>query len=122
MANLQIIKKLAKDKGITLKSLAEQAGLTEQGLHKAIAANSTSIDTLERIAAQLEVSPRIFFPEDKGLKVALADHGSQAETGDNVTQINADPKLIDTINKQADQMKILINTNAQLTQKLLAKL
>lgn len=123
MANLLIIKQLAKQKGITLKTLATRVNLTEQGLHKAISANSTSIDTLERIAAQLDVSPHVFFGADsttpiKG-DVVKASKGSIAETGDHVTQINADPKLIEAISRQSEQLQKLVDTNSKLTERLL---
>ena len=61
MANLLKIKELAKQKNIQLKQLAELAGISEQGMHKILRQNSTTIETLERLAAILEVSPCVFF-------------------------------------------------------------
>ncbi len=65
MANLHIIRDLLIDKGMTLRNLAEQLGVTEQGLQKAIRTNSTKIETLEKIASILNVSISAFF-ETKG--------------------------------------------------------
>lgn len=81
MVILSKIKELAKDNGITLKSLASQVGITEQGLHKMIKENSTSAETLDKIANVLNVSPAIFFQESKNI-----EHSSNVESA----EINAD--------------------------------
>lgn len=61
MANLSLIKTFVLDKGITLKEFAQQLGMSEQGFHRILKENSTSIDTLEKIAQMLGVHPSVFF-------------------------------------------------------------
>ena len=57
------IAEIKKSKGITLKDLAEKIGISRVGLSKAINGNTT-ITTLRRIAAALEVSvPELFAPQ-----------------------------------------------------------
>lgn len=63
MANLQKIKVLAKEKGVTINDLAEQLGITPQAIHLMVRENSTKTDTLERIANILNVPISAFFDE-----------------------------------------------------------
>lgn len=63
MANLLIIKKLIKDKNLTIREVASDIGMTEQGFQKLIRENSTKVETLEAIAKRLNVSVSIFFNE-----------------------------------------------------------
>ncbi len=61
MANMWIIRDLCRNKKITLKELSKKAGITEHGLQGILKSNTTKIDTLEKIASVLNVSPNIFF-------------------------------------------------------------
>ena len=63
MANLQIIRTLSKNRGMTLKKLSELLGISENGLQRIIKTNSTKIETLEKIAKILNVSITVFFPD-----------------------------------------------------------
>lgn len=63
MATLQKIKLLALQKDIPLSKLAEQCSITHQALNKIIRTNTTSIETLEKIATVLGVSVGYFFDE-----------------------------------------------------------
>ena len=57
------IAEILKSKGITQKDLAEKIGISRVGLSKAINGNTT-ITTLRRIAAALEVSvPELLAPQ-----------------------------------------------------------
>ena len=57
------IAEILKSMGITQKDLAEKIGISRVGLSKAINGNTT-ITTLRRIAAALEVSvPELFAPQ-----------------------------------------------------------
>lgn len=59
------IAEILKSKGITQKDLAEKIGISRVGLSKAINGNTT-ITTLRRIAAALEVSvPELFAPSHR---------------------------------------------------------
>lgn len=61
MIDLSKIEILAKEKNISLKSLAEKAGITYQALNKLIRNNSTKVETLVSISEALGVSPTYFF-------------------------------------------------------------
>ena len=63
MANLFKIKEIARAKKISIKNLAENVGITEQGLQKLIRDNSTKVETLESIAKCLTVPVYTFFDE-----------------------------------------------------------
>jgi DNA-binding Xre family transcriptional regulator len=80
MAKLSLIKKIASAKGITIKQLADEIGITEAGLHKLIRDNTTTVRTLEAISAKLNVSPCVFFDSDGGVS-SLANSGDGAKIG-----------------------------------------
>ena len=61
MANLKIIRDLCKQRNIPLKELSMKIGISEHGLQSILRTNTTKIDTLEKIASTLGVSPTIFF-------------------------------------------------------------
>ena len=63
MANLQRIKDILKEKGLTIRYLANELGISEQGLQKLIRENSTKIETLESISKILKVSIITFFED-----------------------------------------------------------
>lgn len=74
MVALQKIKLLALQNNIPLSKLAEQCSITHQALNKIIRTNTTSIDTLEKIAAVLGVSVGYFFDECES-NVAIKTEG-----------------------------------------------
>ncbi len=89
MANLQKIKILAREKNISLDALANNLGITPQALSKAIRLNSTKIETLERIAEQLGVSPCEFFSDASGATgQVVATEGSIAVSGKQIKLID----------------------------------
>lgn len=63
MANLQKIKDIAENKGVSVRDLAERVGIKENQIHVMCRTNSTKIDTLERIAHVLNVSISEFFDD-----------------------------------------------------------
>lgn len=64
MANLQNIKVLSKARKISLRSISEHLGVTEQGLHKMIREETMSAVALEKIAKILNVNICVFFDHD----------------------------------------------------------
>lgn len=86
MANLQKIKSILKEKGLTIRYLAGELGISEQGLQKLIRENSTKIETLEAIANILEVSISVFFDNDTstGLNNNYNGSGVQTIAGGNI--------------------------------------
>lgn len=87
MANLQIIKDVLKEKGLTVRYLAGELGMSEQGLQKLIRENSTKIETLESIANILKVSTSIFF-NDNHLSPESIQKGKQIIAGSNIGHDN----------------------------------
>ena len=65
MIDLSKIEILAKENNISLKSLAEKAGITYQALNKLMRNNSTKVETLVSISEALGVSPSYFFGIEK---------------------------------------------------------
>lgn len=110
MANLQKIKTLSKARKITLRSLANQVGISEQGLQKIIRDNTTSISTVERIAAILGVSPAVFFDETPTYVNAMGDNSIAISGSGN--EISIQQKFLDMLAEKGERIK-------ELTDKLL---
>lgn len=126
MVNLSKIKELAKDKDITIKSLAAQVGITEQGLHKMIKDNAASADTLDKIAQALDVSPIIFFQDSKNVddstniepKKIEAQNVSDALIGKNIhhNNINSSAVLMKALNEISEHRKLISESHKNLTE------
>lgn len=126
MVNLSKIKELAKDKDITIKSLAAQAGITEQGLHKMIKDNSASADTLDKVAQALGVSPVVFFQDSKDIddstkvksKEIEAQDLSDALVGKNIhhNNINNSAVLMKALNEISEHRKLISESHKNLTE------
>lgn len=80
MANLQKIKSILKEKGLTVRYLANELGISEQGLQKLIRENSTKIETLEAIANILKVSISVFFDKEASTDSGNNYNGSGIQT------------------------------------------
>lgn len=63
MANFQKIKDIAKEKGIELRDIADQIGITATGLTLIMKNNSTNTKTIEAIARVLNVPVGVLFDE-----------------------------------------------------------
>lgn len=110
MANLQLIKALAMEKNISMDALAKELGITPQALSKLMRLNSTKIDTLERIAEKLKVSPCVFF----GDSMASASDGSISVNGNenNVNQVDKFMALLEKKDEQIDRLLTLLEKGA----------
>lgn len=60
------IRELCDKRGVSMKQVASDLGMTEQSLHKLIKANSTKIDTLIAISDYFQVEPAYFFDKTTG--------------------------------------------------------
>lgn len=65
MANFQKIKEIAKKRGISLASIADQIGMTPTGLGLVVKSNKTMTDKIEMIAQLLHVKVGVFFDEEQ---------------------------------------------------------
>ncbi|MDR1716364.1 MAG: hypothetical protein LBS20_11005 [Prevotella sp.] len=96
MPNLQIIKTLSEQKKVTLRKIAEVAGMTEQGLHKAINKEDIRFGSLDKIANFLKVELSLFsdYPLDAKAEtgVLVNGHNSGNIAGGNITQITLPEK------------------------------
>ena len=64
MIELYRIKELCNQRGITLKQLGEESGISQTAITMSITRNSTTLETLEKIARYFGVSVGVFFGED----------------------------------------------------------
>ena len=64
MANFKLIRDLAKEKQISIRSVAQTAGISESQLHHLIKIGSTNTHTLESIAGALGVPVGTFFDDN----------------------------------------------------------
>jgi DNA-binding Xre family transcriptional regulator len=67
MVNLMQIRTLAVQKKITIRQLAKEVGITEQGLQSIIRNNTTTTDNLEKISKVLLVPVSTFFEETESI-------------------------------------------------------
>lgn len=103
MANLAIIKDLCKDRGISVRKLAECLGWRPSTLQAMIDNNSTKIENLERIAEFFGVSVSTFFGEpsifDDIRKAWECDRPKTQKIIDNIVMAS---QLFEQINKDND--------------------
>lgn len=67
------LKKLAVQRGITIKSLAEMTGLTTQGIHKMVRNNNSTVRDLELISNALGVSMMYWWNTEKNELIIFQD-------------------------------------------------
>ncbi|BDX37681.1 hypothetical protein CYCD_10360 [Tenuifilaceae bacterium CYCD] len=65
----ELIKELAKKKGLSIKKIGEKIGMTDSGLYTAFINNTLKVDALEKIAEVLEVKPTYFFGESSNERI-----------------------------------------------------
>jgi transcriptional regulator with XRE-family HTH domain len=111
MANFLYIKDLAEKKGITLRELAERAGIKYTSLYTLMKKGSTNTATLESIAKVLDVSAGYFFDEIPTItqtgNVSGRDgvHGHSVNVGGGTARIELDNKDKD---KEIEHLKELL--------------
>ncbi len=112
MANLQLIKVLARRKDISIKELADDLGITQQAMSLMMRTGSTKIDTLERIAEKLGVSPSVFF-EDTPPAIAT-DHSIAVSGNKNKVNQAQEDKYLALLAKKDEQIDRLLALLEQL--------
>ena len=117
MANLFKIKEIARAKRISIKNLAENVGITEQGLQKLIRDNSTKVETLEKIAHELEVPIGYFF-DDTLLGTQITQTGDKNQVGNgNIIMEHQN----DTMAKEIEHLKKILEEKERTIQILMNK-
>lgn len=81
MANFQKITELLQKKNLAKGEFCKRVGITTQGLRELIARNSTSTETIERIAEALNVHVGFFFDDSDYIEKGRAglENKCQAE-------------------------------------------
>lgn len=103
MANLLIIKDIAETKNISLKDVAIKLGITPDGLQKIIKRNSTTTETLEKIANVLGVHVGVFFEGCPASSQLIKGNGNAASIyGDVTAGVIADKE------KEIEHLKALL--------------
>lgn len=108
MANLKLIKELASAQNRTLEDLAASCGLGAQAIHLMVRSGSTKLETLEKIAKELNVPAYIFMDygfdiEDYKRVVIRGHHNPTAFFGGSaVVQQGADPEMTEKLLKSKD--------------------
>lgn len=74
MANFKLIRDISKEKGISIRLIANEIGIKEESLHHIIKNGSTNTTTLENIARVLGVPVGIFFndfpsPSEESIRI-----------------------------------------------------
>jgi transcriptional regulator with XRE-family HTH domain len=92
MANFLIIRKLAKERNITIRELANRVGISEAALQSLIKNGSTNTSTLERIAKELNVGAGCFFDNNQ-INQTGGEHNAASIYG-NASSVNCDERNI----------------------------
>jgi transcriptional regulator with XRE-family HTH domain len=118
MSNLNIeekIKKLAKDKNLSIRQLCIKIEITESGLNYTLKNNTLKIETLQKIADVFEVPISYFFVDDNNLKTEFLteklkrlSNSSEIFEKANETAIEATERLIGILE---NKVEILTNEN-----------
>lgn len=116
MANLLKIRTIARDRGITLISLAKAVGISEQGLQLILRKNVTSTDTLELIASHLNVPVSTFFDDHCPTAQASGD-GAMAIAGNN--NVTIPKEVLVMLQNKDQQLQEKDKLIAELTRKLM---
>lgn len=103
MANLLIIKDLADKKNISLKDLALQLGITPDGLQKIMKRNSTTTETVEKLAQIFGVQAGIFFEGYNTANQLITGNGNTASVFGNIAAEEMSNK-----NKEIEHLKDLL--------------
>lgn len=79
MANLKLIKDIAEERGISIRRLSEQTGISLNQIHLMCRTNSTKIQTLESIAKALGVRVSVFFDESEDISPSVESQKESTE-------------------------------------------
>jgi transcriptional regulator with XRE-family HTH domain len=71
------IKKLSKQRKLSIKELSAQCGMTEVGFHQSLNNMTLKVETLEKIAEILKVSVSVFFDSGANLPVAVSNESAK---------------------------------------------
>lgn len=107
MLNLQKIKTLAMQKGMTQAEIAKQLGVSSQALSKIIRENSTKVSTLEQIAEILGVPVTTFF-----------DDAAHVNTVSINTGVQGSPNAVQSVGSDNSSEVALLKSRIELLEEL----
>jgi transcriptional regulator with XRE-family HTH domain len=114
MAELSAIRRVAEQKRISLKEIADGIGMSADGLQKILRKGDTSLSTLEKIAEVLGVAVGSLFGDD-----AFVTQTNRS--GDNITARNVqkgeslEPDMLEVIREKDRQIEKLLRIIETLT-------
>ena len=111
--NFDQIKALAARKKVKLADVATAAGITYQQLNRIMRTQSTSLETLNRIAAALDVEPS-FFLEKETNDISIGSDSPGAGAG-NVVNSNSSDVLTRAFDEIAAQRRLTEDALARLS-------
>jgi len=87
MANLQLISSLLDKKKLSIDQFAAKIGLKRGAIYKLISENSTKIDTLEKIAAVLDVPVAYFFTDSEQVQEQVTVYSNKIHNNSTVDEL-----------------------------------
>lgn len=96
------LKRIAKQKKITLKKLSKEVGMTEVGFHQAIKNNTLRFDVVMKMCEILGVS---LADLDKRNENLIVNEKTEIYGNDEQTMIKEILKTVKRIEKQTDKLK-----------------
>ena len=107
MVNLSIIKDLCEAKGVSVRKMAIDSGLTQSTVASMMRSTSTTLENIERIAKYFDLSVGVFFGEHNKAEQVLSILDSafaddKKRTDDIVTAINQAAKVFDDMQMNDD--------------------
>jgi len=120
MANFLIIRNLAESKNITLRKIANSAGIGEAALQALIQKGSTNTTTLEKIAQVLEVPVGVFFDDTPVRNITQKGNGNVIGNQNKVTFSEYENKL-EIANNEIAHLRELLEEKERTIQILIKK-
>lgn len=111
--NISKIKKLAEDKHISIKKIADHINMSEQNIYRCFNKNEIKAGDLEKIAQLLEVSISYFFDESTEPKQvaqsktghAVVNHKGNVSINDKNTNFDDCKKEVEALKKEIEYLK-----------------
>ena len=118
MRNFDNIKVLAAAKKITMSDVATAAGITYQQLNRIVRKQSTTIDTLEKIAAALDVPVSYFLDVPESESITIGDN-SPGSGKNNTVNADMSEALLRAFDEIAAQRRLTEKAQVQIDELLL---
>lgn len=108
---MKLIKQIAVNKKITIRKIAQEVGITEQGLQSIIRNNTTTTDNLEKISKVLNVPISTFFTENENSNIPIETEFSTNKIPPGKSLSN--DERIDILLSQNDRLITVLEKHSQ---------